>query len=194
MYRSRLAEREFPFDETGVAMKRSCIETLVLLASALCLWQATATAQEQHHGYPGSETYREFATQPGDRAYLSTTRPAEDQVGLLSSAAPAIGATSVQSPAADCAWPSDVMGQFQQSVERGELVLFGRKLAWRDLKPVRIEYAYELTSHAKTVSVHSELIAAVALPEHDTMVVRRVAAVMADGGGIIESRMYVTPR
>lgn len=172
-------------------MRRLCIEKVAILGAAVWLWQPAATAQGLQHADPGTELRHEFFTEPASRSTLATELLTADQVVLLASATSAVAA---QAQAFDCAWPADVIAQFHRSVERGELVLFGRTLEWREVKPMRIEYAYELASRARTVSVHVDLITAVPVPEHETMVVRSVAAAMAQDGGIIESRIYVVPR
>lgn len=108
--------------------------------------------------------------------------------------APAVAAAPAGSPpfTSDCAWSDEVVGRFLRSVERGELVVFGRTLAGDQLSPVRIEYAVELGSRAQTVSVHAWLAVAIPLPNDDTMVVRSVAAVMGQDGRIVETRLNVT--
>ncbi len=114
-------------------------------------------------------------------------------IALLSPPAGAVPAgSSAVTP--DCAWSDDVIGRFLRSVERGELTVFGKTVQTDQLRPVRIEYAFELGSRAQTISVHAELVSEIPLPRDDRMVVRSLEVVMGRDGHIAETRAHVTAR
>ncbi len=123
-------------------------------------------------------------------------RVAASLAALIALLTPIAGAVPATSPSAvpDCGNSEGAISRFYRSVEQGELVVFGRTLARRQLRPVRVEQAYELASQARSVSVHVELLSAIPFPKDETMVVRSVAAVIGADGHIAETHAYVTPK
>lgn len=94
----------------------------------------------------------------------------------------------------DCAQPDDVVGKFYRAVEEGGLVVFGQAVSARQLRPVRVEFAHDLKSGVRTVSVHAELLAPITVPNSAGMVARKVAVVMGGDGRIIETQAHVVMR
>ena len=88
--------------------------------------------------------------------------------------------------------PDSLVHRYLQAVDRGELVIFGRKLDRSMIVPIRIEYVYELSSRTTRIKVHSNLKAPLPVPGQRDCQVLTVSAVMADGHiSEIESHVWV---
>jgi hypothetical protein len=87
----------------------------------------------------------------------------------------------------------EVVEIYFQAVARGELVVFDRKLDKSMLKPVRVEYVYELNSTIPRVKVYSELKEPIPIPDHRNCTLRGVSATLDANGRIIETEVHIWP-
>ena len=86
--------------------------------------------------------------------------------------------------------PDTLVNDYLKAVDRGELVVFGRRLERAMLVPNRVEYVYELSSRTTRVRIHSNLKEALPVPGQPDCTVRSVSAVIEDGR-IIEAESHV---
>jgi len=86
--------------------------------------------------------------------------------------------------------PDTLVHDYLKAVDRGELVVFGRRLERAMLVPNRVEYVYELSSRTTRVRIHSNLKEALPVPGQPDCMVRSVSAVIEDGH-IIEAESHV---
>ncbi len=83
---------------------------------------------------------------------------------------------------------------FLEEVDRGKVVLFGRRFDRSMLNPTRIEYVYDLNTDIPEIRIYSEVTKPIAIPDIDTCELRAVSAVMSPTGKIITIRAHVWPK
>ena len=86
--------------------------------------------------------------------------------------------------------PDNLVQGYLEAVDRGELMVFGRRLDRAMLIPNRVEYVYELSSRTIRIRIHSNLKEPMPVPNHPDCKVRSVSAVI-EGGNIIETESHV---
>ena len=89
--------------------------------------------------------------------------------------------------------PHEIVEIYFQAVDRGELVVFERKLNKSMLVPVSVEYVYELESAIPRVKVYSELKQPVPVPGQESCKLRGISAVLDADGRIIETEAHIWP-
>ncbi len=57
-----------------------------------------------------------------------------------------------------------MVGAFLEAVDRGEFVVFGRKLDRSMITPARVEYVYELDSRVPIIRIYSHLNRGLSVP------------------------------
>lgn len=77
--------------------------------------------------------------------------------------------------------PQNVVQQFLQAVDRGELRVFGHTLDRSMIEPVRVEYVYDLTHRTTRLRVYSNLNRPLPVPGRHDCQIRGVGARMEDG-------------
>ncbi len=87
--------------------------------------------------------------------------------------------------------PQQVVEIFLQAVDRGELVIFNTTLTRSMLKPVRVDYAYQLNDPIPVIKVYSELQQPLAVPEQENCQVRAVSATLNALGNITDSKAHI---
>jgi hypothetical protein len=87
--------------------------------------------------------------------------------------------------------PHAVVEVFIKAVNRGELVVFNRKIEESMLIPVRVEYAYELDSAIPTVKVYSKLKNPMSVPGHENCKVHSISVTLDENGGIVKIESHV---
>ncbi|MCB1751647.1 MAG: hypothetical protein KDI74_07975 [Gammaproteobacteria bacterium] len=87
--------------------------------------------------------------------------------------------------------PQAVVEMFLQAVDRGELVVFDRRISKSMLVPIRIEYVYELKYPVPKVKVYSELREPMPVPGQENCRLRGISATLDAGGSIIETEAHV---
>ena len=88
--------------------------------------------------------------------------------------------------------PDKLVHGFLDAVDRGELIIFGRRLARSMIIPVHVEYVYELASRVTRVKIYSNLKEPMSVPGRGDCQVLSVSVVMADGKIIeIESHVWM---
>jgi hypothetical protein len=89
--------------------------------------------------------------------------------------------------------PAEVVKIFLEAVKRGELVVLGRKLDASMLKPVRVEYVYDLDSAIPRIKVYSELQPPIPVPAHAGCRLGGIGAILDDEGHIVGTEAHVVP-
>jgi hypothetical protein len=89
--------------------------------------------------------------------------------------------------------PHEVVEIYFQAVERGELVVFDRKLSKSMLIPVSVEYVYDLKRATPSVKVYSELKQPMPVPGQESCKLRGVSAILDADGRIIETEAHIWP-
>lgn len=87
--------------------------------------------------------------------------------------------------------PSEVVAQFLQAVDRGELRLFGQVLKRDMISPRQVEYIFTLDGAAPTIRVYSRLPEGVSVPGQTNCEAQAVAAKMSLDGHIIDSEAHI---
>jgi hypothetical protein len=77
--------------------------------------------------------------------------------------------------------PDTLVHDYLKAVDRGELVVFGRRIERAMLVPNRVEYVYELSTRTTRVRIHSNLKDALPVPGQPDCTVRSVSAAVEDG-------------
>lgn len=80
---------------------------------------------------------------------------------------------------------------FLEEVDRGKVVVFGRRFDRSMLNPTRVEYVYDLNTDTPEIRVYSEMTKPMAIPGVDTCELRAVSAVMSPAGKIITIRVHL---
>lgn len=83
---------------------------------------------------------------------------------------------------------------FLKEVDRGKVILFGRRFDRSMLNPTRVEYVYDLNTDTPEIRVYSEVTKPMAIPGIDTCELRAVSAVMSPAGKIITIRVHLWPK
>ena len=86
--------------------------------------------------------------------------------------------------------PDKLVHAFLGAVDRGELVIFGRRLDRSMIIPIHIEYVYELSSRTTGVKIFSNLKEPMSIPGRPDCQVMSVSVVM-NGGKIIKIESHV---
>lgn len=86
--------------------------------------------------------------------------------------------------------PERLVQVFLQAVDRGELILFGRRVDRAMLMPRRVEYVYELSSRTTRAKIHARLKVPIPVPERKDCKVQSVTVVL-DDGRIIETESHI---
>jgi len=86
--------------------------------------------------------------------------------------------------------PDTLVNDYLKAVDRGELVVFGRRIERAMLIPIRVEYVYELSSRTTRVRIHSNLKEALPVPNQPDCTILSVSAVIEDGR-IIETESHI---
>lgn len=110
-------------------------------------------------------------------ADASPTRPSE----ITGKAGPAIAA------------PGEVVALFRLAVKRGELVVFGKTLDLTMIRPLRVEYVFDLVDKRSGVKVYSELVTPLDAQNLNECKAYGVSAVVTPDGRIIETEVHVWP-
>ena len=87
--------------------------------------------------------------------------------------------------------PHEIIEIYFKAVNRGELIVFDRKLEKSMLIPVRVEYVYELSSVIPVVKVYSKLKQPLFVPGQDSCKLLGVSAILNDDGSIIETEAHI---
>ena len=87
--------------------------------------------------------------------------------------------------------PHEVIEIYFKAVNRGELIVFDRKLEKSMLIPVRVEYVYELSSVIPLVKVYSKLKEPLSVPGQESCKLLGVSAILNDEGSIIETEAHI---
>ena len=77
--------------------------------------------------------------------------------------------------------PDALVERYLAAVDRGELLVFGRKIGRAMIVPIRVEYVYELSDRAMRIKVYSNLVQPLAVPGQNDCQILGVSAVMEDG-------------
>jgi len=86
--------------------------------------------------------------------------------------------------------PDNLVHDYLKAVDRGELMVFGRRLDRAMIIPARVEYVYELSSRTTRIRIHSKLKEPMPVPNQPDCQVRSVT-VEFEGGNIIETESHV---
>lgn len=88
--------------------------------------------------------------------------------------------------------PHEVVKIFLEAVKRGELVVMGRTLDASMLKPVRVEYVYELDDAVPRVMVYSEIDPPLSVPAHAGCRLRGIGAMLDADGHIVGTEAHLS--
>lgn len=80
----------------------------------------------------------------------------------------------------------NVIRLFMKSVARGELLLFNKVIYQGSIKPLRIEYLYNIEEKYQTVKVYSSLHDEIYHPDVPDIRIKGITAVLNHQGNIIE--------
>ena len=89
--------------------------------------------------------------------------------------------------------PGEVVSLFRLAVERGELVVFGKTLDLTMVRPLRVEYVFDLVDNRSGVEVYSELVTPLDAPNLKECKAYGVSAVVTPDGRITETEVHVWP-
>lgn len=91
----------------------------------------------------------------------------------------------------DFSKPHEVVDIYLKAVNRGELIVFDRKLDESMIAPVRVEHVYDINSAISSVIVYSELKQPMPVPIQENCSVRGVSATLDTDGHIIEVKVHI---
>jgi len=100
-------------------------------------------------------------------------------------------AQGADSPALQLPHPHTVVALFLMAVDRGELVVFERRLERSMITPRRVQYDFDLDSAEPVVKVYAELRRPIAVPGHSDCEVRAVLATLDADGSIVDVEVHV---
>lgn len=91
--------------------------------------------------------------------------------------------------------PLKIIEIFYDAVNRGQLIVFEKKLDGSMMIPIRIEYVYELNGDEPTVKIYSELkkLISISLYEGVKIKLSGVSVVLDSSGDIIDIKAHVVP-
>jgi len=89
--------------------------------------------------------------------------------------------------------PQRVVEAFLKSVDRGELVVFGRKPDRSMITPARVEYVYELDSRVPIIRSYSRLNQGLSVPEMADCPVQGISSTLGSNGHIVDTEFHVWP-
>ena len=84
----------------------------------------------------------------------------------------------------------EVIGIFKVAVNRGELILFEKQIAYSNLKPQHVEYIYKIGETKPTIKVYSLLNKSMPLPAMPDIHVEGVTVILDAKGHIIEAVVH----
>jgi hypothetical protein len=87
--------------------------------------------------------------------------------------------------------PHAIVATYLKAVDRGELIVFDRRLDRSMVAPRRVEYVFEIDSRTPTVKVYADLLQPMAVPHDETCEVRAVSALLDASGKIVETEAHV---
>jgi len=90
--------------------------------------------------------------------------------------------------------PQRVVDIFLEAVDRGELVVMGRKLDRSMITPARVEYVYELDGRAPVIRIYAHLNQPLSVPEMADCSVKGISSTLGSDGHIAETEAHVWPR
>lgn len=97
-------------------------------------------------------------------------------------------------PGTLCDSPQQSVQTFLLAVRREQLTLFHYTLDRSMLKPLRVEYVYDLGKAMPQIAVYSELTQPIGMPGNPGVEVRGVTAVLGHGGNIVETQAHAYAR
>ncbi|HYA37751.1 MAG TPA: hypothetical protein VEI74_05715 [Candidatus Methylomirabilis sp.] len=86
--------------------------------------------------------------------------------------------------------PRLVVDVFLEAVDRGELIVFKKRISRSMLEPERVEYIYALDDHAPTVKVFSALKKPFPFPDMPEVLVEGITGALDWNGHITESTVH----
>jgi hypothetical protein len=89
--------------------------------------------------------------------------------------------------------PIKTLDVFYRAVNRGELIVFDKKIEKSLLIPMQVEYIYKFDGTKPLVKIYSELRYPVPIPQQTGIKLRGISAILDDTGHIIEVRAHVVP-
>jgi len=90
--------------------------------------------------------------------------------------------------------PQRVVDIFLEAVDRGDLVVMGRKLDRSMITPARVEYVYELDGRAPVIRIYAHLNQPLSVPDMADCSVKGISATLGSDGHIVETEAHVWPR
>ena len=89
--------------------------------------------------------------------------------------------------------PIKTLDVFYRAVNRGELIVFDKKIEKSLLIPMQVEYIYKFDGTKPLVKIYSELKYPVPIPQQNGIKLKGISAILDDTGHIIEVRAHVVP-
>lgn len=86
--------------------------------------------------------------------------------------------------------PDSVVARFLAAVDRGELLIFGRRLERAMIAPARVEYVFDLATRMTTLKIYSALKEPIPVPSQQGSHVWAVGVIL-DGSDIIETESHI---
>lgn len=90
--------------------------------------------------------------------------------------------------------PHDTVAVFLAAVERGELLVLGRRVDRSMIEPERVEYVFDLRRSTASVRIYSRIKVPLPMLGQSDYQVRAVSSTLDDDGHIIESEAHIFPR
>jgi hypothetical protein len=90
--------------------------------------------------------------------------------------------------------PHAAVHVFLEAVDRGELVVFGRKITQSMIVPVRVVHEYDLENSASITKIFSRLKEPMAVPGQKSCTVHEISATFGENGRITESEAHIDLR
>jgi hypothetical protein len=87
--------------------------------------------------------------------------------------------------------PYRIVEQFNQAVERGELVIFDQTIRAEMITPLRVEYVYELRNSSQRIKVYSQLIEPLPVPGQNNCQIRGISAHVDKYGNIVDTEVHI---
>lgn len=89
--------------------------------------------------------------------------------------------------------PHKVIDMFFKAVDRGELIVFDKKIDKSMLIPIQVEYVYELNSAVPKIKVYSDFKKPFPVQGQRNCKIRGVSATLDEEGLIIETETHIWP-
>ena len=88
--------------------------------------------------------------------------------------------------------PQTIVSIYMKAVNRGELIVFDRKINMSMITPIRVEYVYELNNTTPKVKVYSEIKQPIPVQNLEGCKIKGVSSILDNNGHIIDTAVHIS--